>query len=181
MVATMPEGQKQLIVERIGRGVGSRSNLMAVLAGPEDRTALLRIIGQCEWELQWVATCVEAIEVFHRTNPSIVICDSELADGDWRQLWDLLDGEPKSPMFIVTSRLADDALWSEVLNVGCYDLLLKPFRAEEVIRVVHAAAMQWQCSGNQVTSLSRIQTWKPIPRKTASTTRSHRDRWNGNT
>ena len=45
-------------------------------------------------------------------------------------------------MFIVTSRLADDALWAEVLNVGGYDLLLKPFRAEEVIRMVHAAATQ---------------------------------------
>jgi DNA-binding response OmpR family regulator len=49
-------------------------------------------------------------------------------------------------MFIVTSRLADDALSAEVLNVGGYDLLLKPFRAEEVIRVVHAAATQWQRS-----------------------------------
>jgi hypothetical protein len=29
-----------------------------------------------------------------------------------------------------------------VLNVGGYDLLLKPFRAEEVIRMVHAAAME---------------------------------------
>ena len=46
------------------------------------------------------------------------------------------------PMFIVTSRLADDALWAEVLNVGGYDLLLKPFRAEEVIRMVHVAATQ---------------------------------------
>jgi DNA-binding response OmpR family regulator len=71
-----------------------------------------------------------------------VICDRDLPDGDWRQLWDILAREPKPPMFIVTSRLADDALWAEVLNVGGYDLLLKPFRAEEVIRMVHGAATQ---------------------------------------
>ncbi|MCL5744434.1 MAG: hypothetical protein M1541_11000 [Acidobacteria bacterium] len=45
-------------------------------------------------------------------------------------------------MFIVTSRLADDALWAEVLNVDGYDLLLKPFRGEEVVRMVNAAATQ---------------------------------------
>ena len=71
-----------------------------------------------------------------------MICDRDLPDGDWRQLWDLLARDPSPPMFIVTSRLADDALWAEVLNVGGYDLLLKPFRAEEVIRMVHGAATQ---------------------------------------
>ena len=150
LMATMPQGRKQWIVERLGKGADSPSSLMAVLAAPEDRTALLRIIGPCKWELQWVGTCEEAIEVFHRTSPAIVICDSQLADGDWRQLWDILAREPKPPMFIVTSRLADDALWAEVLNVGGYDLLLKPFRAEEVVRVVHAAATRWQPGCNAV-------------------------------
>lgn len=56
MVATMPQGQNQWSVERMGSGAGSRSSLMAVLAGPEDRTALPRIIGPCEWALQWVAS-----------------------------------------------------------------------------------------------------------------------------
>jgi DNA-binding response OmpR family regulator len=92
--------------------------------------------------LQWTGTGGEAIDAFRRTSPPIVICDRDLPDGDWRQLWDILAREPKPPMFIVTSRLADDALWAEVLNVGGYDLLLKPFRAEEVIRMVHGAATQ---------------------------------------
>jgi DNA-binding response OmpR family regulator len=157
LIATPPQGRKQWIVERLGKGADSPSSLMAVLAAPEDRTALLRIIGPCKWELHWIGTCEEAIEVFHRTSPAIVICDSRLADGDWRQLWDILAREPKPPMFIVTSRLADDALWAEVLNVGGYDLLLKPFRAEEVIRVVHAAATQWQLDCNAVSAAGSVR------------------------
>ena len=93
LIATTPQGRKQWIVERLGKGADSPSSLMAVLAAPEDRTALLRIIGPCKWELQWIGTCEEAIEVFHRTSPAIVICDSRLADGDWRQLWDILARE----------------------------------------------------------------------------------------
>jgi len=157
LIATTPQGRKQWIVERLGKGADSPSSLMAVLAAPEDRTALLRIIGPCKWELHWIGTCEEAIEVFHRTSPAIVICDSRLADGDWRQLWDILARGPKPPMFIVTSRLADDALWAEVLNVGGYDLLLKPFRAEEVIRVVHAAATQWQPGCNAVSAAGSVR------------------------
>jgi DNA-binding response OmpR family regulator len=44
------------------------------------------------------------------------------------------------PPLLVTSRLADDALWAEVLNVGGYDVLAKPLDSEEVARVVSAAA-----------------------------------------
>jgi DNA-binding response OmpR family regulator len=38
-------------------------------------------------------------------------------------------------ILIVTSRFADDYLWSEVLNFGGYDVLSKPFSEEEVRHV----------------------------------------------
>ena len=142
MIANTSQGRTQWLVKHLGKGADSRSRLMAVLPTREDRTALERIIGPCRWELQWTCTCREAIDAFRRTSPPIVICDRDLPDGDWRQLWDILARDPRPPMFIVTSRLEDDALWAEVLNVGGYDLLLKPFRAEEVIRMVHSAATQ---------------------------------------
>jgi len=40
---------------------------------------------------------------------------------------------------VVTSRLADDALWAEVLNMGGYDVLAVPLDSEEVMRVIGAA------------------------------------------
>ena len=47
-------------------------------------------------------------------------------------------------MLIVTDRLADERLWAEVLNLGGYDLLLKPFDPEEVLRVVNSAWTSWK-------------------------------------
>lgn len=44
---------------------------------------------------------------------------------------------------IVASRLADERLWAEVLNVGGYDLLVKPFEKDEVAWVVGLAFDQW--------------------------------------
>ena len=90
MIAKTPQGRTQWLVEHLGKGADSRSSLMAVLPTREDRTALQRIIGPCRWELQWTGTCGEAIDAFRRTSPPIVICDRDLPDGDWRQLWDIL-------------------------------------------------------------------------------------------
>jgi hypothetical protein len=42
----------------------------------------------------------------------------------------------------VSSRLDDERLWAEVLNLGAFDLLLgSPFVQEEVLRVVQCASM----------------------------------------
>jgi len=48
------------------------------------------------------------------------------------------------PLVVVTSRLADDQLWSEVLNLGAYDVLSKPFVALEVTRTINAALLHWK-------------------------------------
>jgi DNA-binding response OmpR family regulator len=50
---------------------------------------------------------------------------------------------PRPPFVIVTSRLADDELWSEALNLGAYDVLAKPFEATEVTRIVSLAWLHW--------------------------------------
>ena len=51
---------------------------------------------------------------------------------------------PDPPLFIVTSRLADERLWAEALNLGAWDVLAKPFEADEVIRIVSIAGQHWQ-------------------------------------
>jgi hypothetical protein len=39
----------------------------------------------------------------------------------------------------VADRFADERLWGEVLNLGGYDLLTKPFVREEVLHVLELA------------------------------------------
>jgi hypothetical protein len=67
---------------------------------------------------------------------------------------------PVPPQLIVADRLADELLWAEVLNLGCYDLLTTPFAAEEVLRVV---PMAWDFWKRQV----ERTTVKPKPPKAA--------------
>ena len=47
------------------------------------------------------------------------------------------------PLIIVTSRLADERLWAEVLNLGGFDVLSRPYDAREVRHVIAQAWRSW--------------------------------------
>jgi DNA-binding NtrC family response regulator len=70
----------------------------------------------------------------------VVICNHTLPDGDWTQILAAADGIAIRPSLVASSRMADERLWAEVLNLGAFDLLLGgPFDREEVLRVVENA------------------------------------------
>src|SRR6266536_6407951 len=62
-----------------------------------------------------------------------------LTDGAWRDILQHTLQEKSLPVLIVTSQVANDSLWAEVLNLAGYDVLAQPFDREEVTRVVTSA------------------------------------------
>jgi DNA-binding NtrC family response regulator len=75
---------------------------------------------------------------------SIVVCEYDLSPGSWTDLLEYVDSLPSPPALIVTSRVADEHMWAEVLNLGGYDVLAKPLSSEEVIRTITSAWSLWQ-------------------------------------
>ena len=75
---------------------------------------------------------------------SIVICEYDLSPGSWKDLLEFVEGLSAPPPVIVTSRVADERMWAEVLNLGGYDVLARPFNNEEVIHAVTSAWSLWQ-------------------------------------
>ena len=57
----------------------------------------------------------------------------------WKRVLQDLRRMSVPPQLVVTSPLADDALWAEVLNWGGYDVLAEPFERNEVERVIASA------------------------------------------
>ncbi len=76
--------------------------------------------------------------------PSVIICERDLPDGSWKHLFEETQALPLPPKFIVSSRLADEYLWVEVLNLGGHNVLSTPFDAREVAYVVRYAAESWR-------------------------------------
>jgi DNA-binding response OmpR family regulator len=70
---------------------------------------------------------------------SIVVCEDNLPDGTWRDVLDSVLSLAGRPILIVTSNFADERLWAEVLNLGGFDVVNKPFQRKELRRVLSIA------------------------------------------
>jgi len=117
-------------------------NLLSISSASGDHAALGRILLGTPWHIAAARTCRGAKALLHRGSVSAILCAHDLPDGTWRDILNLSATSTQSPPVIVTSRLADDRLWAEVLNLGGYDVLAKPFHEQEVRHVLTSAANQ---------------------------------------
>jgi len=112
---------------------------LVVGATDPDQSQLEAIFLRHGWEIARARTRAEARAVLESTPIALVIAESELPEGGWREMLDDLRFSADPPVLVVTARLADESLWAEVLNMGGFDVLAKPLDGEEVGRVVGAA------------------------------------------
>jgi DNA-binding response OmpR family regulator len=113
--------------------------VLLVSSLPETHASLRQIFGHSNWLLHEVSTCREALAYLRDNNDALVICERDLPDGDWKIMLSTFDSLPMAPNLIVTSRMADERLWAEVLSLGGYDVLVQPFEMQEVYREVFLA------------------------------------------
>jgi DNA-binding NtrC family response regulator len=109
----------------------------------EDHSSLQAIFNHSKCELYRADCLASAQAVMSRREIGVVICECNLSPGTWVDMLEAARLSPKSPSLIVTSRLADDRLWAEALNLGAYDVLAKPFERMELIRSVSLAWLHW--------------------------------------
>ena len=117
----------------------TRANVLAVTPFPEDQRLLSSIFSRSNWNLTIVRTRREAAEVLRQQAVPVIICEHILPDGGWRDVADDASLAGLRARVLVTSRCGDESLWCEVLDEGAYDCLAKPFRADEVFRLVSLA------------------------------------------
>ena len=120
-------------------------SVLALLASSADRDALRAIIAHSKWKLRFEERLGDLREVLKGDEVGVVLSDCTLPDGhSWKDLLRAVEATSPARPLIVTDRLADERLWGEVLNLGAYDLLTKPFRPEEVFRVISLAWQSWR-------------------------------------
>ena len=118
--------------------------VLVVSANDEDHWALIHILRPAGWSVDSARTCAEAMRSLAIEAAPVVIVDRDLPDGTWRTLLNRLRRMVLPPRVIVTSRVADERLWAEVLNLGGYDVLAQPFYSGEVLRCINSASRHWQ-------------------------------------
>lgn len=120
--------------------------VLAVSPFDDDHAALQRFLSVEEFRVEPACTLTAALDRLRETRFPVVIAECDLGgEHCWKDLLNGLKagaGRP-APRLVVASRLADHLLWAEVLNLGAFDLLAKPFEEREVQWVVSSALYDW--------------------------------------
>jgi len=142
-----------------------KQTILAVLPAMEDRNSLKSILKGSNWTIRFARPSrrrrpAPSGLLRHLSKVGAVLTDAHLPDGHtWRDVLREIEATPvamgahqgqadrndkaaellSTPPLIVVDRLADDALWAEVLNLGGYDVLVKPFDEKEVLHVLTMA------------------------------------------
>ena len=102
------------------------------------------LVPKCKWRLSACRTLASALKALRKARVPVVVCESDLRPGTWKEVLEELRTLPDPPYLIVTSRVADERLWAEALNLGAYHVLAKPFDGMEVTRIVNMAWLRWK-------------------------------------
>ena len=117
----------------------ARATVLLISPHETDHSFLRRLFNRSRWLVRCVRSGREAWNCLRRGAASVVVCEKELPDCTWKEVLEEITELEHPPPLIVTSRLADESLWAEVLNLGGYDVLMKPFDPVEVVRVLSLA------------------------------------------
>ena len=120
-------------------------NAVAILPAQGDRFRLTEIFRRSRWHLDLSECLMDARVLLAKVNIGVVVTDCHLPDGEWKDvLHELERRHTTPPPVIVSSRLADERLWTEVLNLCGYDVLATPFHANEVFSSISSAWRNWR-------------------------------------
>ncbi len=125
-------------------GIPKIVTVLSVSPLAEDYISLRAVFDRSKWNLRKSETLASALPTIRKYEIGVVICERDLSPGTWIDMLEALNLLRVAPPLIVTSRLADDRLWVEALNLGAYDVLAKPFERDEVVRSVSLAWSHWR-------------------------------------
>ncbi|MBZ5581442.1 MAG: response regulator [Acidobacteriia bacterium] len=117
--------------------------LLSVSPIQHDHDTLASLLGHDHWRIHNALSLQSASAFLRAHGVPLVICEHELSPGTWTELLNKIRLLAIPPFLIVTSRIADDYLWAEALNLGAYDVLAKPFDLAELARILSSAWQHW--------------------------------------
>lgn len=122
-----------------------KDKVSVLLVSPDKaiQNELEEIFKSTGWVLEHARSYEEVSKILDaESTPSIVLCEDKLPDGEWQDILTLT--ESCGSELIVATHPDNTRLWSEVLNLGGNDVLLKPLRKEEVCEVIAGTWRYWK-------------------------------------
>lgn len=139
-------------------------SVMLLSHSDEERSPLRGLFADAGWTVYEGEYLADLVDQVYRGWKGVVISDFALPDASWRKI---LSSMRSGCELIVTSHLADDRMWSELLDAGAFDLFAYPLDTVEMLRVAGAAWRQ---------AISSVSLGSPAGRSQALRFRSRHER-----
>ncbi len=130
-----------------------RSRILFISGHREDALRLSQMLRALPLALDHVGGLQHARAKLRQNEYDVILTEAALPDGNWLDVLHLTRETPHETEVIVTDPHADARFWSEVLNLGAYDLLAQPFYEPEVRRILYNACSR---PGMQPASIAAV-------------------------
>src|SRR6202165_2595696 len=114
------------------------SAVLFVSPYPRDAISLARMLDAVPLALVHALGLKGAASKLETGTFQVVLTEATLEDGTWLDV--LKIARSSNVKLVVTHPWADARFWAEAINLGAYDLLVQPFFATEVRRVLASAS-----------------------------------------
>jgi DNA-binding response OmpR family regulator len=121
------------------RGDHRPTEILVVNPAERDREHVRLLFPNPDWRVHFAQSVCQAGQLLNQRPIDVILCDHDLPDGTWGDILEPAASAHFQPRVIVTSQMADERMWAEVLNLGGHDVLPTPFDPDEVRRVVEMA------------------------------------------
>ncbi len=109
-----------------------------------DHIVIRHAFDHSNWVLYQCHSLEEGLELLREQAVPVAIVEERLAGADWRDALRAFGAASRPPKLIVASFGADSSLWAEVINLGGYDVLAKPWNERELYLAVSQAWLAWK-------------------------------------
>lgn len=122
------------------------SVVTVLLVSPEERDHryFQSLFARTNWTLHGAYSSADAIELLSSQAIPVVVAEERLPGGGWDEILRAAENLPAPPKTVVAAVLAEPAFLAEVLNLGGYDVLVRPFDAQEVLHCLSMAWLSWK-------------------------------------
>jgi DNA-binding response OmpR family regulator len=150
----------------LSKPINKKPVITALLVSPfpSDHVAVQEVFSYLGWVLNAAYDCAEASAFMRQSSTSVVICDCDLRDGNWKKDHQVCAGMPEPPRLLVSSHLVESELLNEARDLGAYSVLASPLDSREIaVRVQNVVAFlasrmaeHWRRLTGSVASSSKL-------------------------
>ncbi len=117
----------------------SRFSCVFLGCSREDYQLASRLLDAAHIRLHQAGSLEQANFLLGVGDSVVLLTEAAFSGGTWRDALAMKARHHRNAALVVAAEFADERLWLDVLEQGAYDLILKPFVAEELLRILEHA------------------------------------------